>query len=401
MAGPTASALNFKAPGVDGCLDPVHIWEASISNSVRSLLFVMYVLATIQLGGCAEAPIPPLTAEGIVYVLPVGDPTNVDVARAAWVLENATHRLVIRLPTIELHPGLLRADGQIDASQLLDELLLLAPKDTFRIAAITDLPLYAPKIGSIIGYARRGERALAYSTDELPKVATEAAHRRRIRRIIAHELGHTFGAGHCQRECAMRDTHSAHDIDLLSDRFCPTHQAQFISGMQLSLDHPDAIAARSKEYLRLGRWREAIQSFRKLRQLRPRDPQTLTALGVALLANGELLAANEVLVDASIANPRAPQPFYARAVLYAAGYAPNRASAFIEAAVSRDTNLPRAHRAAGVLYEDVLGNLTQAARHFELHIQYGGRNPDVIARLGRLMAPTLIAVEEPELIIPR
>lgn len=368
-------------------------------DAVISLRLIGITLALGALLAC-EAPRAIPRAEGVVYVVPVGDPSPDAVERARWAAGEQTHRLVILEPARRL-PRVARVRGGYRAGELLDALLEDAPEDAFRIVGVTDAPLVDGHDEAVIGYARTGERALVYSTDELPVQATEAAHRRRVRRIVAHELGHTFGALHCSADCVMQDTHSAHDIDLMPDHFCPEHGQQFRAGLAAKVDDPEVLSQLGAERMRLGRWEEASRVFRDLARVSPHDQRPRTALGIAQMANGELTAAEESFEIASRIDPKAPQPFYARAVLYAAGRAVHRAPAYLEAAVARDPDGLRAHRAAGILYQDWLGDPARAAHHFESHVLAGGRDPDVITRLVYLSAPATVTFTQGDTIIAR
>jgi predicted Zn-dependent protease len=302
------------------------------------------------------------------------------------------------IPLPKLAPGQTRHD----AGAMLDSLLAIAPDDTFRITGVTQAPLRAAEHDTLIGYARRSGRALVYSTDGLwPMLVTEAAHRRFTRRIIAHELGHTHGGTHCERRCVLSDVKSAVDIDDQPDGYCAEHAARAEKALAIGPEHFDAKVRLGAERLRLGLWRQAVDAYRHALRSRPGDPRVRTSLGVALMAHGEWLAAEQAFTDATRDTPDAPQPFYARAVLYAASGDTHRAPAFIEAAVNRDGDQKRAHRAAGILYEDVIGDERSAARHYHAHLRVGGRNKVVIERLVKLMSPTTLVFHDPELVIAR
>jgi tetratricopeptide (TPR) repeat protein len=368
-----------------------------------------------------------LRREGVAYVVPLGEVSSAEVARAAWALGLNSHRTVVVLPARplpsaqvatapaidprldlwsagtpdQLLPTPIPAAGRLDARQLLDTLLTDAPDDAWRILGVTAEPMFTPGDDDVMGYARRGERALVYSTSALPDYDTEAAHRRRVRRIVAHELGHTFGAGHCDTACVMHTTRSAGDIDLLSDHYCPEHQALAHAARTRGLDHPDEILGRASEHLRLGHWTQASDALREALALRPEDPRLHTSLGVSLMASGALASAEEVFLEAARKHPRSPQPYYGLAVLFAAGWSPQRAPTFLEAAVRRDTDPARAHRAAGILYQDLLDDRLHAVRHFEAHVQKGGRDMEVIARLSRLLAPAALVFTQPDIVVAR
>lgn len=366
-----------------------------IAYASRTLL----VLALLT--GCDEPAAETPTRDGLVYLVPIGQVPAAELERARLSLTSQTERTTLVLPMLAL-PELKPGQTRHDAGALLDALLATAPGDTFRIAGVTTAPLRAAEHDTLIGYARRGGRALIYSTDGLwPMLVTEAAHRRFTRRIIAHELGHTHGASHCEQRCVLSDVKDAVDIDDQPDGYCAEHAAMADEALAVGPEHPDAKIRLGAERLRLGFWREAVGAYRHALRSRPGDPRVRTSLGVALMAHGEWLAAEQAFSDATRDTPDAPQPFYARAVLYAASGDHHRAPAFIEAAVSRDGDQKRAHRAAGILYEDVIGDDRSAARHYHAHLRAGGRNPVVIERLVKLISPTTLVFHDPELVIAR
>ena len=327
-----------------------------------------------------------------------GDVSPAELSRARWALEVATRRPVVVLPR---QPVPREAGAETDqAVDFLDALILAPPPDTFRILGLTSAPLMAEG-EPVIGYSRIGERALVYSTHLLPRYATEAVRRGQARRIIVHELGHTYGALHCDQSCVMRDAESGHGLDELPLHYCPEHRAMAEEALKEGPLHPNALVRLGAERMRLGAWTEAIAAYRQALRHSPWDYKARTAMGVALMARGELTAAEEAFITASRSAPRAAQPYYARAVLYAAGVAPHRAPVFLEAAVGRDDDPRRAHRAAGILYQELLEDEAQAARHFQAHVSAGGRDPDVIARLVYLIQPTTLTFNEPETIIAR
>ncbi len=350
------------------------------------------------------APAPPqdspLVRDGVAYVVPIGPVAAADVARAAWALRAQLHLPVQVLPAQSL-PTARGPDGAAPVERILDDLLRTAPADAFRVLGVTQAPLTSAHLGALIGYARQGERALVYSTHSLPQRATEAAHRRRVTRVVAHELGHTYGAGHCDVACVMHGTETPTDVDLLADRYCPEHQALASKALALHLDHPDFLAGVGAEQLRLGQWQAAAEGYRQALHARPRDVRLRTSLGVALMADGQTTAAREAFEAGLVFDPTAPQPYYGLAVLYAAGVAPARAPAFLEAAVRRDGDPLRAHRAAGILYQDVLDDPLRAAWHYEAHVQKGGRDPEVIARLTYLISPAMLTFSQPEVVVAR
>lgn len=367
-------------------------------GGVAVISYARFIALTGLLGGCTQQPLTPPVSEGMAYVVPFGDVAPAEIERARWAMELATRRVVVVLPSRPV-PGLGAVAQPVTA--YLDALIVQPPPDMFRILGVTSEPLAAPDGESVIGYSRVGERALVYSTHLLPRYATEADRRSTSRRIIAHELGHTYGALHCEKQCVMRDAEDGHGLDRLPDHYCAEHRAMAEEALKEGPQHPHALVRLGAERMRLGQWQEAIAAYHQALRDQPWDYKSRTAMGVAQMARGELAAAEDSFVEASRVAPRAPQPYYARAVLYAAGAAPQRAPAFLEAAVSRDEDPRRAHRAAGMLYQDLLEDPQRAALHYQSHISAGGRDPDVIARLVYLLQPTTLTFTEPETIIAR
>lgn len=370
-------------------------------------------MSFLPLAACEEAPAPAAIVAGTAYIIPYGDVPAEELRRAEWALADLTGRPVVLLPARPLPAKALSADcrdarvetpcaePRYDAAALLDATLRGLPDDTFRALGVTIAPLDTPGHESLIGFARSHERGMVYSARAPGVYLTEAAHRRRVRHVVAHELGHTYGASHCQRDCVMRDVLTAADVDLLTEHPCRVHGPDFERGRALSIADAGFKAAVGAEQMRIGAWAPAVAALQRAVVLDPKDARHRTALGVALMGQGRLLAADDVLRDAAMQAPGAPQPYYARAVLYAAGFDPYRASAHLEAGVARDGDPVRAHRAAGILYQDVLDHPKAAIRHFEAHIQYGGRDPEVIARLVYLLSPTTLTFHTPEVIIAR
>ncbi len=327
---------------------------------------MLRALLVLLLFGCA----PP--APGVVYVVPIGAPSPAELARAAWAAGRETGREVRVLPARPAPPP--GADGRVSAGALLDGLVLGAPADAFRVVGVTDRPLGAPEEGEVIGYARLGERALVYSTDALSPGGDEAERRARTRRLVAHELGHTHGAGHCRAGCLMASAGTVRDLDHLADDLCPAHRARALAALQAVPGDPDWQAGVARERLRLGRFEDAVAHLREAVSARPGDDRLRTTLGVALMARGDLSAADAVLATA----PDAPGARQARAALAAAAGDPARAVALLDAAVD-----PRRGRAAGVAY----------ARRAVTTITFV--EPEIVVAAG----PLRVAVADP--ILPR
>jgi len=116
--------------------------------------------------------------------------------------------------------------GQHLASLLLAVLSPL-PGSGDRALGVADVDIFAPGLNFVFGEADiHGRRALIslkrlrqefYS---LPR--DENLLRKRALKEVVHELGHTYGLGHCpDPTCVMHFSNSLHDTDFKGWDFCP------------------------------------------------------------------------------------------------------------------------------------------------------------------------------------
>ena len=367
-----------------------------VARALARSAFVGPIAAVLLATACARPGTPD---RGRVYLIRFDGIDDAEVQRARRAAELETGRDVALLPPRRIPSSARRPNGRVDAAVLLDATIDAPPHDAYRVIGVTSQALATAEQDDLIGYARRGERGLIYSTHLLERPSGESVRAERTRRVVAHELGHTYGAGHCNGPCLMQAEGAAGNIDELPPEYCDNHRELAELARARNLDHPAVLSALARERLRLNHWREAVAAYRQALDARPRDAQLHVELGVALMGDAQLTAAEEVLRTAGALAPGAPQPDYALAVLYAAGYHPERAPAAIERAVKRDGKRARAHRAAGVVYQDLLDRPDHAIAHYRRHLQVGGRSTEVVARLAYLMRPTMIVFDTPELVI--
>jgi archaemetzincin len=94
-----------------------------------------------------------------------------------------------------------------------------------RVLAITGVDLYMPGLNFVFGSA--GGRAAVVSIRRLRSGADAALLEQRLLKEAWHELGHTFGLGHCEDpHCVMSFSNSLADTDRKSSQFCNACQAK-------------------------------------------------------------------------------------------------------------------------------------------------------------------------------
>jgi len=95
-----------------------------------------------------------------------------------------------------------------------------------RVAGIADVDLYVPRLNFVFGEADVLSGTSIVSLCRLRQeyyglAPDEALFLERTAKEIVHELGHTFGLGHCpNNKCVMHFSNSLADTDLKEAHFC-------------------------------------------------------------------------------------------------------------------------------------------------------------------------------------
>jgi len=95
-----------------------------------------------------------------------------------------------------------------------------------RVVGVADVDLYVPRLNFVFGEADVGSGTAIVSLCRLRQeyyglAPDEALFLERATKEIVHELGHTFGLGHCpNNKCVMHFSNSLADTDLKEAHFC-------------------------------------------------------------------------------------------------------------------------------------------------------------------------------------
>ena len=118
-----------------------------------------------------------------------------------------------------------RHRDQWHATIILDALANAKRPEWLRLLGIVDVDLYASQFNFVFGEADADRGVAVFSTARL-RVGSEGMRQlpRRASTEAIHELGHTFGLGHCSRpRCVMWFSNTLAETDRKDPRPCPDH----------------------------------------------------------------------------------------------------------------------------------------------------------------------------------
>jgi len=112
------------------------------------------------------------------------------------------------------------------SSTLIASLDALPRERDEKVVGITDVDLYAPRLNFVFGEADIVSGVVVVSLYRLKQAPyglapDKALFIKRATKEIVHELGHTFGLGHCfNPRCVMRFSNTLADTDYKEVNFC-------------------------------------------------------------------------------------------------------------------------------------------------------------------------------------
>jgi archaemetzincin len=122
--------------------------------------------------------------------------------------------------------------GQYVGDHILQALMQLDIPRPERLLGIVDADCYTPGLNFVFGQARRHAREALIALPRLRQSSyhqpeDEALFQARALKEAVHELGHTYGLGHCPNSrCVMHFSNSLQDTDRKGSGFCSRCRSQ-------------------------------------------------------------------------------------------------------------------------------------------------------------------------------
>ena len=171
--------------------------------------------------------------QGKIYILPLGDLKASEIEWLCPDLEKVFKQPCAFLPNGPIPAGAFNKDrGQYHSTVILNSAHSLMPGDAVRLLAIVNVDLFVPELNFVFGEASLALRTAIISTPRLHQSTyglpeAKGLFKKRLLTEAVHELGHTFGLGHCDNpHCVMYFSNTLADTDRKGPRFCKKCSSQ-------------------------------------------------------------------------------------------------------------------------------------------------------------------------------
>jgi archaemetzincin len=169
----------------------------------------------------------PSAGERVIAVAPVGDVPPAAVSLLLPILRETFGAEVVIAPAVPL-PSIAydRRRRQHLSTALLDVLAQARRPGWDRLLGVADVDLFVPELNFVFGEGDPRRGVAVFSLQRLRAEGEELLARRAATEAI-HELGHSYGLGHCgDAHCVMWFSNSLAETDRKGTRFCATHVAE-------------------------------------------------------------------------------------------------------------------------------------------------------------------------------
>lgn len=264
-----------------------------------------------------------------IAILPLGIVNEETIKYVEQTIRDVFGTEVLCMSAEPLHSDDYALDrNQFKADNFLRFLPRKMPKNASRIIAITESDMYGSGRTFVYGFAHIKNACAVVSTARLKQSwydsgpENDALMYKRIYACVVHELGHTYGALHCEdAACIMHAVSNIEELDGLSTSYCSLHQSMVCDGLAISPKSHKGLADRAEICYKTRRAEESILLYESAIRAARLSGGAIPAayyndLGVAYLDSERYEAAEEALL-ASDRIGVLPHPCYNLGILCA------------------------------------------------------------------------------------
>lgn len=273
-----------------------------LARSGRRLLAVGAALGCVGLAAPSHAGAPPPQTESsarrppLIVVRGVGPVPDADLYAACRTVIDALEPFPVRcekgstLSAVVFTPDWNPERNQLDGRAALEHMFRDRAETAHAELVITNIDLYEDGKPYVFGLASLTDRVAIVSTARIGNDHD------RLRKLVAHEVGHTLGLSHHQAEdCVMRTDTTVSSLDDAPFRPCRRcrqtmiEQADVMSRPgQIALDHARGYLVRGELWHAQRRVEQAIER-------EPVDVTILNQIAESFLATGQVETALRIL----------------------------------------------------------------------------------------------------------
>jgi archaemetzincin len=160
-----------------------------------------------------------------IAVAVIGGAPHALIEGLAPILRETFDAEIVAAPALALPASSWNASRrQYLSMKLLDALASVKRPEWERLLGIADVDLYVPDLNFVFGEADSRRGVAVFSLARLRERADEAVFKRRAATEAIHELAHTYGLSHCNKQtCVMWFSNTLTESDRKGTQFCPDH----------------------------------------------------------------------------------------------------------------------------------------------------------------------------------
>lgn len=323
-----------------------------------------------------------------VAILPLGVVSNQDINFTKDVIiKHLGLNVRVLAPDYNIDHMYVQCRAQYDADQILEHLFNKLPEDCTRIMGVLSQDMYAAGRTFVFGYAHLRDGVAVYSTKRLQErwygrnENIELEHSRSLRCIV-HEMGHTFGAPHCEDySCVMHAVCTVQNLDELPITYCYNDNERVNKNKLDDVSSAKGQFARAGANLRRKNIYAAIRYYKVACMLDPSNFSYYNDLGVAELAYNNREQAMIAFQNAINRGANIPHPYYNMGICHRDTYhGVQAATPYFVKGLSYEIDKAAGHKYLCGLYFNLFHDVSMAQWHYTKYYELGG-NEDLFGFL--------------------